>query len=90
MKIPLAWPVCTSTDILRTLHKLKANLEKILKYLLSTFYLLKKLHREKNIPEEENIKLLMKNTKKSLNFYFHKYFLLNFFFFFFDKKTLFW
>ena len=28
IKIPLAWPVCTSTNILRTLPKLKANLEK--------------------------------------------------------------
>ena len=27
-KIPLAWPVCTSTDILRTLLKLKTNPEK--------------------------------------------------------------
>ena len=27
-KIPLAWPVCTSTDILRTLLKLKTKPEK--------------------------------------------------------------
>ena len=26
--VPQAWPVCTSTDILRTLPKLKGNLEK--------------------------------------------------------------
>ena len=38
--IPLEWPICTSTDILRTLLKLKTNLEKFEKYLLSTFYLL--------------------------------------------------
>ena len=39
-KIPLEWSICTSTDILRTLPKLRANLEKFEKYLLSTFYLL--------------------------------------------------
>ena len=39
-KIPLEWPICTSTDILRTLLKLKTNVEKFEKYLLSTFYLL--------------------------------------------------
>ena len=38
--IPLEWPICTSTDTLRTLLKLKTNLEKFEKYLLSTFYLL--------------------------------------------------
>ena len=42
--IPLVWPVCTSTDILRALPKLKVNLEKLKKYLLSTFYLLKKIY----------------------------------------------
>ena len=41
-KIPLAWPVCTSTGILRSSPKLKTNLEKFKKYLLSTFYLLTK------------------------------------------------
>ena len=39
-KISLEWPICTSTDILRTLSKLRANLEKFEKYLLLTFYLL--------------------------------------------------
>ena len=68
-KIHLAWPVCTSTDILRTLPKLKANLEKFLKYLLSTFYLLTKFYRKKNIPEEEeNRKILIKSIKKELKF----------------------
>ena len=27
-KIPLEWPICTSTDIMITLSKLKVNLEK--------------------------------------------------------------
>ena len=62
-KIPLEWPICTSTDILRALPKLKVNLEKFEKYLLSTFYLLIKFFQEKNIPEEETIKLLIENTK---------------------------
>ena len=53
-KIPLEWPICTSTDILKTLTKLKANLEKFEKYLLSTFYLLIKFFQKKKIPEEEN------------------------------------
>ena len=30
-KIPLEWLICTSTNILRTLPKLKTNLEKLLK-----------------------------------------------------------
>ena len=42
-KIPLEWPISTSTDILRTLTKLKANLAKFEKYLLAKFYLLIKL-----------------------------------------------
>ena len=67
-KIPLEWPICTSTDILRTLPKLRANLEKFEKYLLSTFYLLIKFLQEKNIPEEKNIKLLIENTEKELQF----------------------
>ena len=39
-KIPLELPICTSTYILRTLPKLKGNLEKFGKALLSTFYLI--------------------------------------------------
>ena len=31
-KIPLEWPICTSTDILKTLPKLKVNLEKFEKF----------------------------------------------------------
>ena len=58
--IPLVWPVCTSTDILRTLTKLKVNLEKLKKYLLSTFYLLKKFYDRKKGQEEKNIKFLTK------------------------------
>ena len=68
IKIPLAWPVCTSTDILRTLHKLKANLEKILKYLLSTFYLLIKLHREKKYSRSRKHKTFDEKHKKELKF----------------------
>ena len=59
--IPLKWSICTSTDILRI------NLEKIEKYLLSTFYLRINFFKI-NIPDEENIKLLIKNTKKELQF----------------------
>ena len=40
--------------------------EKYDKKLLSTFYLLINFCREKNIPEEQNIKLLIENTKKEL------------------------
>ena len=58
--IPPVWPVCTSTDILRTLTKLKVNLEKLKKYLLSTFYLLKKFYDRKKGQEEKNIKFLTK------------------------------
>ena len=67
-KIPLEWPICTLTDILRTLPKLKANLEKFEKLLLSTFDLIIKLFQENNIPEEEKLKLLIENTKKELQF----------------------
>ena len=67
-KIPLKWPISTLTDILRTLPKLKANLEKFEKYLLSMFYLHIKFFQEKNIPEEEKLKLLIENTKKELQF----------------------
>ena len=67
-KIPLKWPISTLTDILRTLPKLKANLERFEKYLLSMFYLLIKFFQEKNIPEEEKLKLLIENTKKELQF----------------------
>ena len=42
--------------------------EKYDKKLLSTFYLLINFCREKNIPEEQNIKLLIENTKKELQF----------------------
>ena len=59
-KIPLEWPICTSADILRILTKLKANLEKFEKYLLSIFYLLIKYSRR--------AKLLIENTKKELQF----------------------
>ena len=69
-KNSLEWSICTSTDILRTLSKLKANLEKFEKYLLSTFDLLINFFSRKNIPKEENIKLSIENTKKSFNFYF--------------------
>ena len=68
-KIPLGWQICTSTDIFRTLPKLNTNLEKFENYLLSTFYLLINIFQEKIIPEEENIKLLIENKKKSFNFY---------------------
>ena len=67
-KISLKWPISTLTDILRTLPKLKANLERFEKYLLSMFYLLIKFFQEKNIPEEEKLKLLIENTKKELQF----------------------
>ena len=62
-KIPLELPICTSTDILRTLPKLKVNLEKFEKYLLSTFY----IFQEKNIPEKEN-KTFDEKYKKELQF----------------------
>ena len=42
--------------------------EKYDKKLLPTFYLLIKFFLEKSIPEEKNIKLLIKNTKKELPF----------------------
>ena len=67
-KIPQEWSISTSTDILRTLPKLKANLAKFEKYLLAKFYLLIKLFREKNIPAEKNIKILIQNTKKEPQF----------------------
>ena len=66
-KIHLELPICTSTDILRTLPKLKVNLEKFEKYLLSTFYLLIKIFQEKNIPEKEN-KTFDEKYKKELQF----------------------
>ena len=66
--IPLEWPISTSTDILRTSPKLKANLEKFEKYLLSTFYVLMKFF-EKKIFQKKKTKLLIENTKtKNLNF----------------------
>ena len=52
-KIPLEWPICTSTDILKTLTKLKANLEKFEKYLLSTFYLLIKFFQKKKFQKKK-------------------------------------
>ena len=67
-KIPLELPICTSTDILRTLPKLKGNLEKFEKDLLSTFYLLIKNFRGKHISEEENKNLLIENPKNELQF----------------------
>ena len=48
-EIPLGWPICTSTDILRTLPKLKANLQKFKKYLMSIFYLLTKFYWGKKV-----------------------------------------
>ena len=66
--IPLEWPISTSTDILRTSPKLKANLEKFEKYLLSTFHSLIKFFREKNIPEEENKTFDRKYKNKKLKF----------------------
>ena len=67
-KIPRDWPICTSPDILRTLPKLKANLEKFRKHLLSTFCLHTKFYLEKKTLEEKNIKPLIKNTKTELKF----------------------
>ena len=52
-KIPLDWPICSSPDILRTLPKLKANLEKFRKRLLSTFYLHTKFYQGKETLEEK-------------------------------------
>ena len=46
-KILLDWSICTSPDILRTLPKLKANLEKFRKHLSSAFYLHTKLYQGK-------------------------------------------
>ena len=63
-KIPLEWPICTSADIMRTLSKLKVNLEKFKKYLLSTFYLLTKFYLGKGLEEKSMEPLLIKNIKK--------------------------
>ena len=71
--IPLVWPVCTSTDILRALPKLKVNLEKLKKYLLSTFYLLKKIYDGKKRSRRKKHKIFGKKTlKENLNFYLNK------------------
>ena len=67
-KILLEWLFYASTDKWRALPKLKANLEKSDKYPLSTFYLLIKRFQEKNTPEENNIKILIENMKKELQF----------------------
>ena len=67
-KILLEWLFYASTDKWRTLPKLKANLEKSDKYPLSTFYLLIKRFQEKNTPEDNNIKILIENMKKELQF----------------------
>ena len=63
-KIPLEWPICTSADIMRTLSKLKVNLEKFKKYLLSTFYLLTKFYLGKGLEEKSMEPLLIKKHKK--------------------------
>ena len=63
-KIPLEWPISTSTDILRTLTKLKANLAKFEKYLLAKFYLLIKLFREKKYSRREKHKTFDTKYKK--------------------------
>ena len=55
-KISLEWPICISTDILKTLPKLKADLQKFKKHLLSTFYLLTKFFQGKS-PNKKNLKL---------------------------------
>ena len=67
-KILLEWLFYASTDKWRALPKLKANLEKSDKYPRSTFYLLIKRFQEKNTPEENNIKILIENMKKELQF----------------------
>ena len=64
-KIPLEWPISTSTDILRTLTKLKANLAKFEKYLLAKFYLLIKLFREKKYSRREKHKTFDTKYKKT-------------------------
>ena len=46
-------PICTSTDILRTLPKLKANLQKFKKYLISIFYLFTKFYRGKKVQKKK-------------------------------------
>ena len=65
-KIPLEWSICTSTNILRTLPKLKTNLEKLLKKSNINILSAYKILRRKNSSEEENIRLLIKNTKREL------------------------
>ena len=55
-KIPLDWPICAWTDVLKTLPKLKANLEKLEKYLLST--------EEKRYSRRGKQKTLIENTKR--------------------------
>ena len=61
-KIPLDWPICAWTDVLKTLPKLKANLEKLEKYLLST--------EEKRYSRRGKHKTFnRKYKKKSFNFY---------------------
>ena len=52
---------------MRTLSKLKVNLEKFQKYPLSTFYLLTKFYLGKGLEEKSMEPLLIKNIKKDLN-----------------------
>ena len=67
-KISLEWSICTSTDILRTLPKLKANLEKFEKYLLSTFDLLINFFSRKKYSKREKHKTFDRKHKKELQF----------------------
>ena len=67
-KIPLEWPICTSTGTLRTLPKLKANLQIFKKYLISTFYLLTNIYQGRKSLEENNKIFDKKSTKRELKF----------------------